>query len=233
MHIPDGFLNNQTSFSLIAISLVFCGLALKKAKDFLFVKTKVFVPGLMTNTGLAFSQPRFVSRLRWKSRASQKIQQVILVFGFVFAIQMIDFVKINGVPGHLIGSFLAALVLGPWLGLLAMSGVLAAQAIFLADGGILALGVNILNMAVVGCLGSYYLYLGLEKVLNRKNIAIFLTSWLSVMTMIFAYALEAKLAGQSEGVSQLIAVHILVGVAEGLITIIALKYLFAYKVHEK
>jgi len=178
-------------------------------------------------------QSKLVSRWFLKKNASQKIQQIVLVFCLVFTIQMIDFVKIGGIPGHLIGSFLAALVLGPWAGILIISAVLAVQAIFLGDGGIMVLGVNIFNMALVGCLGGYYLYLILKKLANNNNLAIFFASWFSVLVMVLAYATEAKITGRTSGVDLLVMVHVLVGVIEGLVTVLALKYLFSDKTYEK
>ncbi len=226
MHIPDGFINNQASFGLLAVSLAFVGFSVKKVKDSFFEKTNILIPKLITNTGLNFGGQQFISCINWKSNAGQKIQKIVLVFCLVFAVQMVDFVKINGVPGHLIGSFLAALVLGPWLGLLVISAVLATQAVFLGDGGITAMGANIFNMAIIGCFTSYYLFLTLKKFLKNKNLAIAFTSWISVMLMALIYSAEAYTFGFSSLVIQLILVHIIVGIADAALTIFAVKLLF-------
>lgn len=232
MHIPDGFLNGQLNFNLTAVSLIAGSFTLKKVKESLFAKSQVLVPQLVTNIG-QIGQSKLVSRWFFKTNARQKIQKMALVFCLVFTTQIIDFIKIGEIPGHLIGSLLAALVLGLWAGVLVMSAVLAVQAIFLGDGGITVLGVNIFNMAIVGCIGGYYLYLGLKKLVKNNNLAIFFSSWFSVMAMVLVYAIEAKIAGQGEGVGQLIIIHTLVGIVEGLVTILALKYLFAAKAYEK
>ena len=72
---------------------------------------------------------------------------------FVFAAQMLNFPVAGGTSGHFLGAALAAILLGPWLACLVMAVVLAVQAFLFADGGITALGANVLNMGVVGALG--------------------------------------------------------------------------------
>src|SRR5690349_21906998 len=71
---------------------------------------------------------------------------------FVFAAQMLNFPVAGGTSGHFLGAALAAILLGPWLACLVMTVVLAGQAFFFADGGITALGANVLNMGVLGAL---------------------------------------------------------------------------------
>jgi cobalt/nickel transport system permease protein len=82
-----------------------------------------------------------------------------MMAALVFAGQMVNFpIGLFGVPaasGHLMGGVLAAAVLGPWAGCLAITLVLLVQCLLFADGGILALGANVLNMAVVGAWGGY------------------------------------------------------------------------------
>ena len=71
---------------------------------------------------------------------------------FVFAAQMLNFPVAGGTSGHFLGAALAAILLGPWLACLTMAVVLGVQAFVFADGGITALGANILNMGVIGAL---------------------------------------------------------------------------------
>src|SRR4051794_11718149 len=71
---------------------------------------------------------------------------------FVFAAQMLNFPVAGGTSGHFLGATLAAVLLGPWLACLVMSVVVTTQAFVFADGGITALGANILNMGVIGAL---------------------------------------------------------------------------------
>ena len=71
---------------------------------------------------------------------------------FIFAAQMLNFPVAGGTSGHFLGAALAAILLGPWLACLTMAVVLSLQAFVFADGGITALGANILNMGVIGAL---------------------------------------------------------------------------------
>ncbi|MFA6410975.1 MAG: energy-coupling factor ABC transporter permease [Candidatus Buchananbacteria bacterium] len=229
MHIPDGFLNNQTNFSLIVVASTFCGLAFKKAKDFLFEKTEALVPQLMTNVGLEINQPKILNKLNLKLNANKKIQQTAVVAAFIFACQMVNFPVSNGTSGHLLGGVLAAMVLGPWLGMLAITGVLAVQALVFGDGGVLALGANIFNMAVVGTIGGYYLYLLAVKIFKNKNISIALAAWFSVILASTACALElaiSKTISLNLVLPAMFFIHALIGLGEALITVFALKFLF-------
>ena len=71
---------------------------------------------------------------------------------FIFAAQMLNFPVAGGTSGHLIGGALAAILLGPWAGMLIMASVLIVQALIFQDGGLVALGANVFNMGVVACL---------------------------------------------------------------------------------
>ena len=71
---------------------------------------------------------------------------------FVFAAQMLNFPVAGGTSGHFLGAALAAILLGPWLACLSLAVVLGVQAFVFADGGITALGANVLNMGVIGAL---------------------------------------------------------------------------------
>ena len=72
-----------------------------------------------------------------------------LVAAFVFAVQALNFPIAAGTSGHLLGGALAAVLVGPWTGALCVTVVLAVQALFFADGGFSALGLNDTNMALV------------------------------------------------------------------------------------
>src|SRR5919201_2616263 len=83
---------------------------------------------------------------------------------FVFAAQMLNFPVAGGTSGHFLGAALAAILLGPWLASVVLSVVLVAQAFVFADGGITALGANILNMGVIGGLAVGGLMVGARRV---------------------------------------------------------------------
>jgi cobalt/nickel transport system permease protein len=150
-----------------------------------------------------------------------------LVAAFVFAAQMLNFAVLPGVSGHLLGGALATILAGPALGALCVSVVLTVQALLFADGGLTALGLNITNMALVGCAVAGVLIVALLRVLPRTKagltVAAFVTALVSVVAgasmFIFEYALGGTLELALGTVASLqIGYHVLIGVGEGLIT---------------
>src|SRR6266545_164652 len=107
-----------------------------------------------------------------------------LTAALIFAVQMLNFPVAGGTSGHLLGGVLASVLVGPWVGALCVAVVLVVQALF-ADGGLTALGLNILNMAIVGALGGYALFAALRRILPRSRggvlVATAVTAWLSVV----------------------------------------------------
>lgn len=91
-----------------------------------------------------------------------------LVAAFVFAGQMINFPVGAGTSGHLLGGALAAVLVGPWTGALCISVVLLVQALFMADGGITALGTNIVLMSLVGCFAGYAVFRLVTALLPKR-----------------------------------------------------------------
>ena len=77
---------------------------------------------------------------------------------FVFAAQMLNFPVASGTSGHLLGGALAAVLLGPWVGAVCVSVVLVVQALLFADGGLSALGLNVVNMAFVAGFGGWLVF---------------------------------------------------------------------------
>jgi cobalt/nickel transport system permease protein len=149
-----------------------------------------------------------------------------LVAAFVFAVQMLNFPVAGGTSGHLLGGVLAAVLVGPWVGVLCLTVVLVVQALF-ADGGLSALGLNIVNIALVGTLGGYALFKAFRSVLPRRPSGVIVASGvaacLSVVLAALAFALEYALGGVG-GVSfrtvmtAMVGVHALIGIGEGIIT---------------
>lgn len=92
-----------------------------------------------------------------------------LVASFVFAGQMMNFPVGAGTSGHLLGGALAAVLAGPWTAVLCVSVVLLVQALFMADGGITALGTNITLMALVGVVVGWLVFKGVQAVLPRRT----------------------------------------------------------------
>lgn len=145
---------------------------------------------------------------------------------FVFAAQMMNFTIAGGTSGHLLGGALLAILLGPWAGMLVLTTVLAVQALIFQDGGLLALGANVLNMAVVGVLIGWVAFRGVSRLFRGKEwgraVAAFVAAWLSVVVAALAASIELALSGASPwGVvlPAMVGIHMLIGIGEGLITV--------------
>jgi len=119
---------------------------------------------------------------------------------FVFAAQMLNFPILGGTSGHFLGAFLATLLLGPARGLLVMALVLTLQCLMFADGGLTALGTNILNMGLVGGVLSYGIFMVLRACLpsSRRGFlaAVAVAAWLSVVLTAAACAAELAISGR-------------------------------------
>jgi cobalt/nickel transport system permease protein len=147
---------------------------------------------------------------------------------FIFAAQMLNFPIAGGTSGHFLGATLAAVLLGPWLACLVMAVVLAVQAFAFADGGISALGANVLNMGVLGALLAGYLVLASTKVLPPTRPAFLgvvgVVSWLAVVTGAAATSAELALSDTvplRTSLPAMLGVHTLIGIGEAVITVTA------------
>ena len=165
-----------------------------------------------------------------KSLGEKQVPLMGIMAAFIFAAQMINFPVAGGTSGHLLGGALAAIVLGPWAGILVMTAVIAVQGLLFQDGGLLVMGANILNMGLLTAAIGYGLY---RSVLNRsqttKLAVAGIAAWLSVMTGALATALQLWLSGTSNLQTVVIAmlgVHALIGLGEALITVAALSFIF-------
>ena len=81
----------------------------------------------------------------------------------IFAGQMLNFAVAGGTSGHLMGAAITTILLGPWAAVVVMTSVVSIQALIFQDGGLLALGANIFNMAVVGVAVAYFTYRTVRK----------------------------------------------------------------------
>ncbi|OEJ32335.1 energy-coupling factor ABC transporter permease [Streptomyces subrutilus] len=150
-----------------------------------------------------------------------------LVAAFIFAVQMLNFPVAAGTSGHLLGGALAAILVGPYTGVLCVSVVLLMQGILFADGGLTALGVNITVMGVVTVVLSYALFRGLLKVLpgGRRSVtaAAFVGALVSVPASAAAFTLLYAVGGTTDVplgkvLTAMVGVHVLIGIGEALIT---------------
>ncbi|GHD95642.1 hypothetical protein GCM10010508_61170 [Streptomyces naganishii JCM 4654] len=150
-----------------------------------------------------------------------------LVAAFIFAVQMLNFPVAAGTSGHLLGGALAAILVGPFTGVLCVSVVLLMQGVLFADGGLTALGVNITDMAIVTTVVAYAVFRGLVKVLPRRRrsvtVASFAAALVSVPAAAVAFTLVYALGGTTDVAigkvaTAMIGVHVLIGVGEAVIT---------------
>ncbi|MEP7201814.1 MAG: energy-coupling factor ABC transporter permease [Ilumatobacteraceae bacterium] len=166
----------------------------------------------------------------------RQIPMVGLTAAFVFAAQMVNFPVASGTSGHLLGGVLAAVLVGPWAGALAVTVVLIVQAMLFADGGLSALGLNVINMALVGALGGYAIFAGLRALLPRTRRAVVVASGIAaalapVMAAVM-FTIEYAIGGNgatSVGTvaTAMIGVHALIGIGEGVMTAMVLSAVLA------
>lgn len=158
-----------------------------------------------------------------KELDDRRIPVVGLTAAFVFAAQMVTIPIAGGTSAHLLGGAMAGILLGPWVGTLVVSIVYLVQAIGFADGGITALGANILGMGVAGSVGGYYLFRVLTAVLPRTRWAflgsVAAVSWLSVVAASALISVFIVFGGPLPlaAFPIMIGVHVLVGVLEAVI----------------
>ena len=155
---------------------------------------------------------------------------------FVFATQMLNFtIPGTGSSGHLCGGMMLSALLGPYAGFLTMIGVLLVQCLLFADGGLLALGCNIWNMAFYGCfVGALLIWRPImKKGANRAKIALasILGCVLTLQLGAFSVTIETLLSGVTElpftvflGAMQ--PIHLAIGFVEGLITTAVLIFVY-------
>ncbi len=166
----------------------------------------------------------------------KKIPLMGVMGAFVFAAQMINFtIPGTGSSGHLCGGMMLSALLGPWAGFLTMIGVLLIQCLFFADGGLLALGCNIWNMAFYGCFVGALVIWRLIMKNGAARWKIILASVLGcVLTLqmgAFSVTIETMLSGITElpfktFVAAMQPIHLAIGLVEGLITAAVLLFVY-------
>lgn len=164
-----------------------------------------------------------------QSLGERQIPLMGVMAAFIFAAQMINFPVAGGTSGHLLGGALAAIVLGPWAGMLVMTAVIATQALLFQDGGLVVMGANILNMGLVTAAVGYGLYRSTAGQSKGVKLAVAgVAAWLSVMTGALLTSVELWLSGTSDlqvVIPAMLGVHALIGLGEALITVSALAFI--------
>ncbi|MFI9261239.1 energy-coupling factor ABC transporter permease [Streptomyces sioyaensis] len=204
MHVPDGFINAPVSVATGAVAAAAVAVSLRGARRELAGAAQGGGTGAERTAPLAG-----------------------LVAAFIFAVQMLNFPVAAGTSGHLLGGALAAILVGPYTGVLCVSVVLLMQGVLFADGGLTALGVNITDMAIVTTVVAYALFRGLVKVLPRRRrsitVASFVAALVSVPAAAMAFTALYALGGTADVpigkvFAAMVGVHVLIGIGEAAIT---------------
>ena len=160
-----------------------------------------------------------------------------LVAAFVFAVQMLNFPVAAGTSGHLLGGVLAAVLVGPWTGVLCVSVVLLVQ-LFFADGGLTAYGVNVTCMAVATALVGWLVFRLALAVLPRRPGSVvpaaFLAALVSVPAAALAFTGIYALGGTADIplgtlAAAMVGVHVLIGIGEAVITALVVSSVLAVR----
>lgn len=176
-----------------------------------------------------------INKIRKEEDFKKKIPTMGIMGAFVFATQMVNFtIPGTGSSGHLCGGLLLSSILGPFGGFLSMIGVLLIQCLFFADGGLLALGANIWNMAFYGCfIGSLIWKLIMKNGMSKTKIilASMLGSVLTLQLGAFSVTLETLASGVTQlpfgaFVLAMQPIHLAIGLVEGLITSAVLCFIY-------
>ena len=150
-----------------------------------------------------------------------------MMSALVFVLQMINFPVAAGTSGHLLGGALAVIVLGPRLGLICLSVVVIIQSLLFADGGLSALGVNVLNMAIVTSATSWFIVKYWIKFIGKNKTSIVTVSVLAgILSVVFssiAFTIQYAIGGTisipvGTVLIAMVTTHLIIGLGEGVIT---------------
>ena len=198
MHIPDGFLPISQALIYWIIAIVFILLSLRWARS---------------------------------EMSEEKVPLVAVLAAGIFAIQTMNMalplsIVPGGVSGHVVGAALAAIVLGsPFAAVFILTLVLILQGIFFGDGGITAMGANIINMGVIGGFVGFYSYRSINNLFHNRFWAAFIAGWVSLFIPAIVCAVELAVAGTfplAPGLISMGIYHAFIGIIEGGATAFAL-----------
>lgn len=185
---------------------------------FIDVKTAISATALAAvGVGCALYQVR-------KNLPARRVPLLGLGAAFVFAAQMVNFPVIGGTSGHLVGGTLIAVLLGVPAAVVVMTTVLVSQCFLFADGGVMALGVNLLNMAVIAPVAGLAVYRGMVRLmpgLRGQLAAIMFAGWCSTVAASLACAGQLAWSGTvawSAAFPAMAGIHMLIGLGEGAIS---------------
>ncbi len=170
----------------------------------------------------------YSSRKLTREPRDHRIPLMGVLGAFIFAAQMINFsIPATGSSGHLGGGMILAILLGPYAAFLVMASVLTVQALFFADGGLLALGCNIFNLGFFSCFIAYpFIYrriAGNHPSRAKITAGAFCASIISLQLGAFGVVLQTFFSGISElplrtFLLLMQPIHLAIGIVEGLVT---------------
>lgn len=187
---------------------------------FLDAKTALLSAGAAaTGVGIALREIRTTLEPR-------RMPLLGLAAAFVFAAQMLNFPVAGGTSGHLVGGVLTAVLLGPSAAVLVLTCVLLVQCLLFADGGLLSLGANIFNMAIVSVCGGTLVFRGLKRLLRMEEtratvFAATFAAWFGTVLAAISCAGQLALSATvpwSLAFFSMTNVHLLIGIVEGVAT---------------
>ena len=195
MHTPDGFVHPWMAAAFIVLAGGVLAVAASRAR-----------------TGLT----------------ETRIQLFAVVAAAVFAAQLLNWPIPGGTSAHFVGGAFAAIVLGPHLGALAVALVVAVQALVFGDGGTLALGANVWNMAIVEAYVGYAVYTALAP--RSEPLAVVAAGWVGVTAAAASAGLQLGLSPAFGGelltvLAVMVGGHLVLGVGEGVLTLLAVRLL--------
>ncbi len=158
-----------------------------------------------------------------KSETRPSASRFAAVAALVFAAQMLNFPVQDGTSGHLLGGVVASGLLGVPFGVLALALVVSIQALVFADGGLLVLGANVFNMALLGAGVGGLLNEALRKSGLHRHLSLLLSAWMSVLLAAIACSVELAISGTIEAgrvLPAMLGVHALIGVGEAVLTLV-------------
>lgn len=186
-----------------------------------------FLTPLVAGIGwlLAVGMITIALRLTGRQLGERQVPLMGVLGAFIFAAQSINFPVAAGTSGHLLGAALAAITVGPWAASLVMTAVVVVQALLFQDGGLLVMGWNIINMAVISVFAGYAGFRLMRRLLGDRlgaNLAgAFLGGWLATEAGAIATAFELAASGSAPinlALPAMVSVHALIGIGEALIT---------------
>ncbi|MBM4410228.1 MAG: cobalamin biosynthesis protein CbiM [Chloroflexi bacterium] len=193
-----------------------------------FVSAPVAAAGWVAMVGILAVAVRVTNR----ELNEKAVPLMGVMAAFIFAAQMMNFPVAGGTSGHMLGGALAAILLGPWAAMIVMTAVVGFKSVLFQDGGIAALGLNVLNMGMLTALVGYASYRTAEPLLRGNRTALLasvsVAAWISVEVAAVSTSLQLAVSGSSPldvVLPAMVGVHALIGVGEGLITAAALGFI--------